>query len=274
MARKKTAIVGCGYLGSALGCALVSAGHDCVGTTTTESRAKTIEGFGGTAAIVRLAETKKLHKLLADRDTLFLTVAPNVAYSSYREVYLDGAQSLIRAVADTAVQHIVYTSSTSVYGQQDGGWVDELSPTIPETENGRLLLETENALLAHGESTKLIVTVLRLGGIYGPGRDPANRLAKSTIRERTDGDRYVNLIHRDDAISAMSVLLDRPYDGVLNLTDDRPTTRREYYDHLATDGILPIRWLPSEGLRRVGKRVRNDLVKRILDLRLKHPAHC
>lgn len=275
MSSKKTAIIGCGYLGSALGRALVSTGHDCVGTTTTESRAKEIEEFGGLPAIVTLAETARLHELLADRGTLFLTVAPNVTFSSYREVYLDGAKSLIRAVEDTAVQHIIYTSSTGVYGQQDGSWIDERSPTIPDTKNGRILLETENALLSYGESRKLTVTILRLGGIYGPGRDPTDRFRKRGVRERSDGDRYVNMIHQQDAISAMTVLLDRPYGGVLNLTDDRPTTRREYYDRLAAAGcVQPIKWTRSDGPPRLGKRVRNDLIKRVLDLAMKHPTHC
>lgn len=271
----RTIVVGCGYLGSALGRALVSAEHDCIGTTTTESRAKEIEAFGGRAAIVALADTSKLHELLSDRDTLFLTVAPNAACPSYRDVYLDGARSLIRAAADTGVRHIVYTGSIGVYGQQDGSWVDELSPTIPGTENGRILLETENGLLACGEATDVTVTILRLGGIYGPGRDPADRFAKLADRERSDGGRYLNMIHRRDAVSAMLALLDRPYGGVLNLTDDQPTTRGDYYDRIAAATNAPcIRWIKPNGPPMLGKRVRNDLIKRVLDLGLEYPAHC
>lgn len=274
MAQKKVAVVGCGYLGSALGRALVSAGHDCVCTTTTESRAAEIEAFGATPAIVALANTSRLHELLADRETLFLTVAPNSACPDYREVYLEGARSLIRAVADTGVRHIVYTSSIGVYGQQDGSWVDEHSPTIPETENGRILLETENVLLSYGESTHVTVTILRLGGIHGPGRDPADRFKTLAVRERSDGDRYLNMIHRRDAVSAMIALLDRPHAGVLNLTDDQPTTRRDYYDRLAAStGVQPITWIAPDGPPKLGKRVRNDSIKRILGLVLEHPTH-
>lgn len=275
MDRKRTVIVGCGYLGSALGRALVSAGHHCIGTTTTETRVAEIAESGVMPAVVGLEDTEKLHELIVDREALFLAAAPNSAHPSYRQVYLDGARSVTRAVAGTRVQHIIYTSSTGVYGQQDGTWVDERSPTEPDTENGRILLETERVLLNCGEATDVIVTILRLGGIYGPGRDPAERMARRTVRERSDGDQYVNMIHQRDAVRAMETLLAKPYAGVLNLTDDRPTTRREFHDHLAViAGVPSVRWLESAGSPRLGKRVRNELAKRVLDLTLDYPTHC
>ena len=125
------------------------------------------------------------------------------------------------------------------------------------------------------ESTNVTVTILRLGGIYGPGRDPADRFKNLAGRKRSDGGRYLNMIHRRDAVSAMIALLDRPHGGVLNLTDDQPTTRSQYYDRLAAAaGAQPIQWIVPDGPPKLGKRVRNDLIKRVLGLTLEHPTHC
>ena len=117
-------------------------------------------------------------------------------------------------------------------------------------------------------------TVVRLSGIYGPGRDPAKRIRSLAGTELTGGDVYVNMVHLDDIIAALEALLDLPHHGVLNLSDDCPTTRREFYDRtIAEGGLEPIRWLPGPAPPNLGKRVRNDLIKRTLTLVLRHPTH-
>ncbi len=299
--KTRVAIIGCGYVGSALGEALVRDGHDVVGTTTTPTRAEGLRALGIEPEVIELAEVKRLHALLLDREAVYLTVAPRRQGECYREVYLAGVKNLLLAVGCTAVKRIVYTSSTRVYGQCDGGWVDESSPTDPRDENGRILLEAEHALLAGvgqcggqvgcgvSESAEtprglkpgarrdehtVYATVVRLGGIYGPGRDLVARIRSRAGTQRSDGDTYVNLIHLDDIVSALIALLDVRHHGVLNLTDGQPEPRREFYDRvLSRAGLPPIRWLRGALRTRPGKRVRNALIIDTLGLVLKHPTH-
>ena len=272
--RPRVAIIGCGYVGGAVGRALATEGFDCVGTTTSRERLDEIDVLGIRSAVLRLADVDELHALLADRDVVLLTVAAGRRDTGYRAVYLDGARHLLRAIEGTAVRRLIYTSSTGVYGQDDGSWVDENSLTEPTSDNGRTLLEAERTLLDGGSRIGLNVTVLRLAGIYGPGRGPQNTLSQVAGSTRTDGDVYLNLIHVDDIVSAMRRLIGVPYHGVLNLSDGAPTTRREYYDRLISNtGLAPIRWEadPSSPVR--GKRVSNERIKRVLDLSLLHPTH-
>ena len=268
------AIIGCGYVGSALGDALGQAGHDVLGTTTRPERAGDLQTLGIQPAVVMLNEVPKVASLLGDRQVVYLTIAAGRQDSDYRRVYVEGVRCLLSAVDGTPVERIIYTSSTSVYGQNDGRWVDETSPTEPTTDRGRLLLEAERTLLERAEQVGVVATVLRLAGIYGPGREPASWLARCAGQERSDGDTYLNLVHRADIVAALMALLAVPYRGVLNLNDDAPTTRRDFYDRLAAaSDVAPVRWTTSSESPTLGRRVRNELAKRTLGIVLKHPTH-
>ncbi len=275
--RQRIAIIGCGYVGSALGKALVKAGHDVVGTTTTSARVEELRGLGIEPAVLRHAATERFHELLQDREAAVLTIAPSGPERDYRAVYLDGARHFLKAAEHTAVRRVIYTSSTRVYGQNDGSWVDECLPNEPRDENGRILLETERALLEGGKKlggeAPAAVTVVRLGALYGPGRDMAEFVQRASGQQRDDGDGYVNWIHRDDVVAALGRLLGMPYHGILNLCDDHPIRRRELYDRMTADaGLPPVRWISPSGPPELGKRVRNNLIKRTLGLSLAHPS--
>ncbi|MBI4718620.1 MAG: SDR family oxidoreductase [Planctomycetes bacterium] len=286
----RVTILGCGYVGCAIGERLAAQGQRVVGTTTTPDRQATIAAGGMEPQLLRLDEVPALHRLLSDSDAVVLTVAPGKRGGAYRDVYLAGARSLLLALPLTPVRHLIYTSSTRVYGQDDGSWVTESSPAQPADEAGQVLAATERTLrwgvaaLSPGApgtvcGTALpgchtIVTVLRLSGIYGPGRDPRPRICAQAGGERHDGEEFVNMIHRDDIVDAVVALLHRPYDGVLNLTDDEPLRRRDYYDRvLAAAGLPPICWTTPQAELYQGKRVSNEGIKQHLGLTLRHPRH-
>ncbi len=271
---RRVLILGCGYVGSALGESLVRAGHDVIGTTTKPGCANEIAAAGVRPEVIRLAETQRLTKLVADRDVIYMCVAAGRSGDRYREVYLEGAKSLLQAITGSGVRRIIYTSSTRVYAQRDGEWVDESSPTEPLDENGRTLVQTEQTLLEGirrvSNPASAAATMLRLGAIHGPRRDLAERIRGRAGAELSNGHAYVNLIHLDDIVAALTLLLDVPYHGVLNLTDDHPIRRRELYDHvLQTEGLSPIKWMSPAGPPNLGKRVRNTLVKQTLGLSLR-----
>ena len=273
MNERTIAILGCGYVGSALGAALVRSGYDVLGTTTSPARTDDLARLGITPSVLELADEDRLRSALSDRRAVFLMVAPGRTERTYAQVYLDGAGHVLRAIGGSGVRHLVYTSSTSVYGQRDGSWVDEDSATDPHTESGQILVAAERKLLAGAAALGITATVLRLAGICGPSRGPINRVPRLAGRPRDDGDAYVNLIHRDDIVSACTALLDTPYHGILNLACDTPLRRRDLYDPIvAAAGLAPIQWTDPDPPPDLGKRVHNQRIKQELGLKLRHPT--
>jgi nucleoside-diphosphate-sugar epimerase len=253
----------------------VGRGCDVVGTTTRETRFADIESAGITPRLLDVADADQMGDLVRDRDIVYLTIAAGRGGPSYRDVYLRAARSLVRALPPSKVRRVIYTSSTAVYGQQRGEWVDESSPTNPESENGEVLVETENVLLhAASDSSAhagLTVSILRLAGIYGPDREPSRFAARFAGQQRDDGDVFLNLVHRDDIVAALVRLSEKDHHGVLNLSDDAPTTRREVFDPLLHAANLPpVQWVAGDSTNR-GKRISNRRIKQTLGLELRHP---
>jgi nucleoside-diphosphate-sugar epimerase len=183
----------------------------------------------------------------------------------------------VAACRDTPVRRIAYTSSTRVYAQDDGGWVDEDSPTEPPDDDGRALVQAERTLLDAPGNGFLFpdstVAILRLGGIHGPGRELSSRIHRAASSERIDGDAFVNLIHLNDIVEVMVLIPETRYHGVINVCDGRPMLRRELYDReIARAGLEPIRWGRRDrggsgaGGPPRGKRVSNDRLRQLLDL--------
>lgn len=169
---------------------------------------------------------------------------------AYRSVFVEGAQNLQSIFPAVP---IFFTSSSSVYGQKDGSRVDENSETLPDRETGRLLLEAEKIVRDGGG------TALRLAGIYGPGRSIyLERLFRGTATiEDVSPSRFLNQIHRDDAIGALLHLLVCPdlerAGKVFNVVDDTPLTQRQCYESLAALFSLPVPpYAPPDPARKRG----------------------
>jgi len=270
----RIAVLGCGYVGSALTQALVNAGHSCIGTTTTPARQGAIGRLGAQSIVVRISDTSDVHAAIQSCDAVVWTIGAGRRRAAYREIYLDGVASLIEAIGKTDVTQVVYTSSTRVYGQDDGSWVDESSSTKPTSEAGMILIQSEQRLRDGLVAAGLRTVALRLSGIYGVGRDPMVRIAQRTGSQRDDGNQYVNLVHLDDIVTIISSMLVGGHDGIFNVSDDEPTMRRVYYDRrLVAAGLKPIQWSDADDSVVRGKRVDNALVKRTLGLTLEHPTH-
>ncbi len=163
---------------------------------------------------------------------------------AYQHVYVDGCRNLTESFPGTP---LLFTSSSSVYGQTDGSVVTEESPAIPDRETGKLLLEAEQITLDAGG----IVT--RLSGIYGPGRSVILRkfLAGEAVIEE-DGRRFLNQIHRDDAARAIfHIAKSGGLRGVFNLSDAKPISQLDCYEKLAKIFSRP---LPPSGPRDLNRK--------------------
>lgn len=281
--KARVAVIGCGYVGMAVGRALFQAGHSVTGTTTTVARVTEIAACGIDPVVLDVADVTRLRAVLGTRDVVILSAGAGRGRRDYRSVYLDGVTNVLAAVSGTPVTRLIYTSSTRVYGQDDGSAVTETSPTVPGDDEGQILLDAERtwlagaartaAFVARDRAKRLTATVLRLGGIYGPGRDPRERIAAVAGQTREDGNVYVNLVHVDDIVAALVRLVSVPYHGVLNLCDDRPVLRRVYYDALLREaGLAAVEWQGAAEEAPRGKQVSNALIKRVLGLVLRHPA--
>lgn len=227
---KRILIAGCGYLGGALGSALARDGHTVWGLRRSQWRPPK----GVQALRADLTRTDSLNELPEQIDTVFYTAAAKSRNPAvYRDVYLDGLDNLLRALTDLGERprRVLFTSSTSVYAQRRGEWVDEESVTQPDQPTAELLLLGERLLLASDFES----VVLRLGGLYGPGRTGLiDRVRRGDARIRPGPPHYTNRIHQRDAVDALRHLMDLPRPDPLYLgVDSEPSEEGEVYRWLA-----------------------------------------
>ncbi|MBW3657595.1 MAG: SDR family oxidoreductase [Actinobacteria bacterium] len=241
-------IAGCGYVGSELARRLVAGGHDVWGLRRTATGMP--EGVRALAGDVTDAATLDLPDGI---DALVYAVSPAERdEAAYRAAYVDGLDHVLTALP-TAPERLVFVSSTAVYGQTDGSVVDEDSPTEPSSFSGRVLLEAEARARAAGG------TVLRLAGIYGPGRTRLIDEVRAGEATYPPEDVHTNRIHRDDCAGALAHLLTigtraPVYVGV----DDEPALRREVLTWLAERlDAPPPRAAPGQRTRGGDKRCSN-----------------
>ena len=254
-------IAGCGYVGTALGIRLAHLGHRVWGM-----RRRSADVPPPIHALkADLVDPGTLGVVPSDIDVVFYTASPDrFDEACYRATYVDGLRNLLAALkSQRQCPRVLYTSSTAVYAQQSGEWVDESSPTTPEYFAGRCLLEGEQRLLESG----LRATVVRLGGIYGLGRTRLIQAIKTGSATYQDGPRrYMNHIHQDDCVGVLvHLMMSEQSDAVYLGVDHEPVDRREVLIWLADQlGASPPRCdssLSGESRRtKNNKRCRNTKI--------------
>ncbi len=228
---KSKLIFGCGYLGSRVADLWLENGGQVFAVTRSAARVKQLQERGLTAVVADINQPKTLHELPQVETVLFAVGYDRSAGRSIHEVYVGGLGNVLDALP-AATERIVYVSSTGVYGQADGGWVDEESECRPTREGGRACLDAEGLLAAHPQGKKSIV--LRMAGIYGPGRVPRRRDLESGRPIPAPAHGYLNLIHVDDAARVVLDVERKAFPPQLYLVaDGNPVSRREYFRYLA-----------------------------------------
>lgn len=200
---QRVLIAGCGYVGQALGLRLNALGHQVWGLRR-DPRSLPAEIYPLAAD---LGEISSLRRLPTEIDyVVYATAADRSSEDAYRVAYVDGLANLMKALLNQGQmpKRIFFVSSTAVYGQTNGEWVDESSLTEPPRFNGKILLEAESSL----STGPWPATIVRLGGIYGPTRTRWIRMVLAGDVRLYDGPpQYSNRIHRDDCAGALSHLL-------------------------------------------------------------------
>ncbi len=268
---KTTLILGSGYLGLALAGALRDHGHSPTVTTTSESRYRTLSDAGWAVQRLDVLNPESKNLIASGYDVVVAAVAPNRGATEPTDVYAQASKHMAHAMEQGSVARLVWVGSTGVYGQDDGRRVDEAAETNPDRPLARAILAAEQHLLETGEATDGTVCSLRLAGLYGHDRRVEDWARRAAGKTRHDGDAYLNLIHRDDAVAALAQLVASEVSGVLNWSDDQPTTRRELYDPMLREqGLEPVRWQESPSR---GRRIDNRHAKSTLGLPLLYPRH-
>jgi nucleoside-diphosphate-sugar epimerase len=249
------------------------------GTVTSAEKAAALaeEGistllFDGTRA------SPKIVTALAGADSLLVSAPPDERGDPVLRHFAGAIASAPR------LAWIGYLSTVGVYGDHDGGWVDEATPPSPLSERSRARLAAENAWLELGLRSGKPVHIFRLAGIYGPGRNALEQLARGTARRIVNPGQVFNRIHVDDIAAALAASIARPNGGAIyNLADDEPAPPQDVVGYAARlAGLEPPPEVAFEDAR-LGpmaasfyaecKRVSNRRIKDELGLRLRHPTY-
>lgn len=275
----KKLVIGCGYLGTRVANAWLANGDDVLALTRSTANATALRELGIQPIVGDVMDADSL-KALPQADSLLYAVGyDRTSGRSQREIYVEGLKNVISEVG-SRIRQVIYISSTSVYGQSSGEWIDEHSESVPSQPGGQACLEAERRLwdLASSQSASPKVCVLRLAGIYGPGR-LLRRIDALKSREplRGNSEAWLNLIHVDDAAQAVRACETFGQLGETYLVcDDRPIRRREYFERLAAlvGAPPPIFESTSESntsSAELNKRCSNRKMRDALQVRLIYP---
>ena len=270
-------ILGCGYVGRALASSRRSCGDHILAVTrnadtANELTSEGVEVFQGTL------QDGEWHDWAREVDWVVNCVSSaGGGLAGYRLSYVDGNRSLIDWMEKSRFAGpAIYTSSVSVYPDSQGGWVGE-SNTRPQSERAEIMLEAEEIFLSGPPIVAKVV--LRLGGIYGPGRSfLANRIREANGVMPGYGDYYLNLIRLEDIVSAVETVFKTSscQQGVFNVVDDQPMLKSELVSGLASVmGLGRMTFDPSsvghrssrrlDGERPANRRISNKVFKESFD---------
>lgn len=264
---------GHGYSAQALTRLLLPQGWTVIGTTRSTAKA---EGLAATGVIPAIWPGADMTTALDSATHLLISAAPD-----------DGGDPVLRELAPqiaeraSRFQWVGYLSTTGVYGDNSGDWVDENSPLTPATKRGQARVEAEAAWAA---IPGLPLHIFRLAGIYGPGRGPFAKVRNGTARRIIKQGQVFSRTHVEDIAQVLAASIARPNPGAAyNVCDDDPAPPQDVIGYAAELLGLPLP--PAEDFETAemtpmarsfyaeSKKVRNDRIKDELGVRLKYPDY-
>ncbi len=224
-----TLIAGCGYVGTELAKNLTEKGQKVYGL---KRHPESLPSFISPIKADLTTTIELPDNVVFDR-VIYALSAGQRTEDAYQNAYVKGLKNLIGTLEKqkSAIKHFIYVSSTAVYGQDNGEWVDETSQTNPQHFSGRILLEGEETI----RHEKFPYSIIRFGGIYGPGRE---RLIKQVLSDHailSEGSNiYSNRIHLFDCAASIAHLLERPGDDQIYIgVDHEPANLDDVYRYIA-----------------------------------------
>ena len=274
MSDRRLVTIGHGYSAGFLTRRLVPQGWTVTGTTRDGAA---MVAAAGADPLVWPGDDARLRDELERADAVLLGVPPGP----------DGdpvLRALAGDIAASPAAWIGYLSTTGVYGDRAGGWVDETSPLVPTTERGRQRVAAEAGWQALVQARGLPLHIFRLAGIYGPGSGPFQKIRSGTARRIVKPGQVFSRIHAEDIAQVLAASIARPRPGgVYNVCDDDPAPPQDVIAHAATLIGAPVP--PAQDYDEAAmtpmarsfyaesKRVRNDRIKDELGVRLLYPDY-
>jgi nucleoside-diphosphate-sugar epimerase len=273
-------IIGCGYLGGRVARRWAESGSHVLATTRRQDRVEPLRQLGAHPVIVDVTDPAACWNAIFATHGVPATVFWAVGFdrtsgTTHRDVHVDGLRRLLDAVAAVsgagAGPRMILSSSTGVWGDAEADVVDETTPPSPTRDAGAVLVEAERMLTAHPAGPG---TTLRFAGLYGPARLPRIADLRAGRPIAADPETWLNLVHVDDAATAVCLVADalgpRP---LYVVSDGHPIRRRDWYGSLAAaSGSPEPRWDPAAPRPRGGdKRVDPGLIVRDLGFTAAYP---
>ncbi|WP_417242069.1 SDR family oxidoreductase [Celeribacter sp.] len=267
---------GHGYSARALAARLVPQGWRITGTTRNAAKAAGIRASGVTPVVV---PDQDIDAALRDATHLLISAAPDAD----GDPMLAQHRALLTEVAPR-LTWVGYLSTTGVYGDHGGDWVDEDTALSPATRRGRMRVEAEAAWRGFCATHDVPLSIFRLAGIYGPGRGPFAKVRAGTARRIIKDGQVFSRTHVDDIAQVLEAALDRPQcSGIFNVCDDDPAPPQDVIAYAAELLGLP---LPeavdfetadmspmARSFYAESKKVRNDRIKSVLGVKLLYPDY-
>ncbi|MES2551063.1 MAG: SDR family oxidoreductase [Pseudomonadota bacterium] len=262
--------LGHGYSARALARLLVPQGWRIIGTTRNPAKADKFRAEG----VEPLLWPGDLEWVLEEATHILCSAAPDAKGDPFLQA--------VPEIARSKAGWIGYLSTTGVYGDHDGGWVDETTPLTPQSDRGRQRVLAEGQWLATG----LPVHIFRLAGIYGPGRGPFEKVRDGTARRIIKPGQVFSRIHVDDIAQVLEASMRQPNPGAAyNVCDDNPCPPQEVIGYAAQllgmpepaavpfEAVAPTMTPMALGFYSESKKVRNDRIKHELGVKLLYPDY-
>ena len=265
--RRKTSILGIGWLGFPLAKKLIEKGYNVKGSTTSESKLENLKTNNIKPFQIELSEKEingNIEGFLDDSEILIIDIPPKLRRNP-KENFVEKMKLLITEIEKSTVKNVLFVSSTSVYA--DGFpivEIDENSIPNPDSDSGEQLLQVEKLLLSNNNFQ---TTILRFGGLIGEDRHPIKFLAGKTNVENPDAP--INLIHQEDCIGIIVEMLNRVQHDreignvVFNAVTPQHPARKEYYTQKAIENNLSLP-IFDDSKKSVGKLISSKKVEEVL----------
>ncbi|MCP1416350.1 nucleoside-diphosphate-sugar epimerase [Pseudomonas laurylsulfativorans] len=265
-------IAGCGDVGGRLATQLLAAGWEVHGLRRDVSRLPA--GVIGVAGDLFNKECPATWPIGAVDYLVYCAAATDHDEAGYRAAYVQGLEHVLEWLNDygQVPNRLLFVSSSSVYGQQEGEWVDESSPAMAAGYSGRVMLEAEQLALKSG----IPASVVRLTGIYGPGREWLLTQVRRGYRVTIDPPLYANRIHANDAAGLMACLLEADrrgvaLDDVYIGVDDEPAALADVVGWLR-EYLGVTEWADNDSVRRTGSKRCSNARAKALGWTPKYPS--
>jgi len=273
--KKVLLVIGHGFTAAALSRRLVGEGWRVIGTTRDPEKVCELASLG---VEPRIWPGDNINDSITDATHLLLSVAPDAAGDPVLGALGD------RIMQNTKLDWVGYLSTTAVYGDHNGGWVNEDTPVTPTTDRGRLRVDAERAWQNLFQNGRAAFHIFRLGGIYGPGRGPFAKVKHGTARRIIKKGQVFSRIHVEDIASVLRASIENPDGGAIyNVCDDEAAPPQDVIA-LAAE-LLGIEVPPKVSIENANmsdmarsfyaesKRVKNDRIKRDLGVKLLYPTY-